>query len=238
MQGKHVQPRFACTYIYTYIPSSLSKVKCDLYWRALGDDKMLDLSTRYFGLYAYYTQSSQDLPRTSRSSTSIPSSGRNRVSIGYLDHSKISVLSRVCVGRKWGGYSPVFSPARNIVPYGVGGDIRSGTDHLMLGGGNRTSAMPGCFWPGCFLFRGRLVEERKVIATSATDVSKGTDIWRDSLLRYLGYANEVGESFRFIAPRVVGPSCSARMDTCFKCFIVRHNTAQSLESRKGFHQRR
>ncbi|GMF18993.1 unnamed protein product [Phytophthora lilii] len=32
------------------------------------------------------------------------------------------------------------------------------------------------------------------------------DIWRDSLVRYLGYANELGESFRPIAPRLVVPS--------------------------------
>ena len=32
------------------------------------------------------------------------------------------------------------------------------------------------------------------------------DIWRDSLLRYIGYANEVGEAFRPIYPRFVGPS--------------------------------
>jgi len=35
----------------------------------------------------------------------------------------------------------------------------------------------------------------------------GGDIWRDSALRYAGYANEVGESFRNIAPRLVVPSC-------------------------------
>jgi fission process protein 1 len=33
-----------------------------------------------------------------------------------------------------------------------------------------------------------------------------TDVWRDSLVRYLGYANEVGESFRPVAPRLVLPS--------------------------------
>lgn len=33
------------------------------------------------------------------------------------------------------------------------------------------------------------------------------DIWRDSLLRYAGYANEVGEAFRFVQPRLVIPSC-------------------------------
>ena len=31
-------------------------------------------------------------------------------------------------------------------------------------------------------------------------------MYRDSLLRYLGYANEVGESFRPILPRLVVPS--------------------------------
>ncbi|CAM9721657.1 unnamed protein product, partial [Laminaria digitata] len=34
----------------------------------------------------------------------------------------------------------------------------------------------------------------------------GQDIWRNSVLRYAGYANEVGESFRFIAPKLVAPS--------------------------------
>ncbi|KAE9025957.1 hypothetical protein PR003_g10252 [Phytophthora rubi] len=33
-----------------------------------------------------------------------------------------------------------------------------------------------------------------------------SDIWRDSLVRYLGYANELGESFRPIVPRLVVPS--------------------------------
>ena len=32
------------------------------------------------------------------------------------------------------------------------------------------------------------------------------DIWRDSPVRLLGYANEVGESFRYIFPRMVTPS--------------------------------
>ena len=33
-----------------------------------------------------------------------------------------------------------------------------------------------------------------------------TDIWRNSLLRYAGYANELGESFRPIFPKFVVPS--------------------------------
>lgn len=32
------------------------------------------------------------------------------------------------------------------------------------------------------------------------------DIWRDSPVRFLGYANELGESFRPIVPRLVAPS--------------------------------
>jgi len=35
---------------------------------------------------------------------------------------------------------------------------------------------------------------------------KAPDIWRGSLLRYAGYANEVGEAFRHVYPRLVGPS--------------------------------
>jgi len=32
------------------------------------------------------------------------------------------------------------------------------------------------------------------------------DIFKDSLLRYLGYTNEVGESFRYQFPKLVKPS--------------------------------
>ena len=32
------------------------------------------------------------------------------------------------------------------------------------------------------------------------------DIYRDTWVRYLGYANEVGESFRYILPKFVIPS--------------------------------
>ena len=33
-----------------------------------------------------------------------------------------------------------------------------------------------------------------------------TDLYRDTPVRYLGYANEVGESFRHLFPRLVKPS--------------------------------
>ena len=39
-----------------------------------------------------------------------------------------------------------------------------------------------------------------------TDKSAKIDIWRDTGLRYLGYANEVGESFRHVVPKLVRPS--------------------------------
>lgn len=35
---------------------------------------------------------------------------------------------------------------------------------------------------------------------------KPTDIFRDSLLRYAGYANELGEAFRHQLPKLVAPS--------------------------------
>lgn len=38
------------------------------------------------------------------------------------------------------------------------------------------------------------------------DQKKSVDIWRDTPLRLLGYANELGESFRYMYPRLVTPS--------------------------------
>jgi mitochondrial fission process protein 1 len=35
---------------------------------------------------------------------------------------------------------------------------------------------------------------------------EGKDIWRDTGLRYMGYANECGEAFRPLYPKWVGPS--------------------------------
>lgn len=44
--------------------------------------------------------------------------------------------------------------------------------------------------------------------------SQDTNIFRDSLLRYAGYANEVGESFRYQFPRLVGPSYLVAFGYC------------------------
>lgn len=47
------------------------------------------------------------------------------------------------------------------------------------------------------------------------DETKKYDIFRDSLLRYAGYANEVGESFRYQYPRFVIPSYLVSFGYCF-----------------------
>jgi mitochondrial fission process protein 1 len=39
-----------------------------------------------------------------------------------------------------------------------------------------------------------------------TEECLSTDIWRNSPLRYMGYANEIGEAFRPLAPKFVRPS--------------------------------
>jgi fission process protein 1 len=43
---------------------------------------------------------------------------------------------------------------------------------------------------------------------------KGYNIFRHSFLRYAGYANEVGESFRYQFPRFVGPSYAFAFGYC------------------------
>ena len=49
----------------------------------------------------------------------------------------------------------------------------------------------------------------KMLATSSKpqdNDDKDVDIWRHTMLRYLGYTNELGESFRPIFPKFVVPS--------------------------------
>ncbi len=45
-----------------------------------------------------------------------------------------------------------------------------------------------------------------VICMLLLALSDSPDLWRETPLRYLGYANELGESFRSIVPRFVKPS--------------------------------
>ena len=42
--------------------------------------------------------------------------------------------------------------------------------------------------------------------TSSAAEGQTADIWRDTPLRYMGYANEVGEAFRPLFPKLVRPS--------------------------------
>lgn len=44
--------------------------------------------------------------------------------------------------------------------------------------------------------------------------TKEYNIFRDSLLRYLGYTNEVGESFRYQFPKFVRPSYAIAFGYC------------------------
>ena len=45
--------------------------------------------------------------------------------------------------------------------------------------------------------------------------SKPVDIFRDTPIRYLGYANEIGESFRYQFPKLVIPSYIVSFGYCF-----------------------
>ncbi len=50
--------------------------------------------------------------------------------------------------------------------------------------------------------------------TGQTTSNDEYNVFRDSLLRYLGYANEVGESFRYQYPRFVVPSYAVAFGYC------------------------
>jgi mitochondrial fission process protein 1 len=50
---------------------------------------------------------------------------------------------------------------------------------------------------------------------NVADAKSEYNVFRDSPLRYLGYANEVGESFRYQLPRLVTPSYCVAFSYCF-----------------------
>jgi fission process protein 1 len=52
------------------------------------------------------------------------------------------------------------------------------------------------------------------MTTDTKDPKNDYNIFRHSLLRYAGYANEVGESFRYQYPRLVGPSYVVAFGYC------------------------
>jgi mitochondrial fission process protein 1 len=58
-------------------------------------------------------------------------------------------------------------------------------------------------------------EDIEQIHESAKESDDSYDMFRDSPLRYAGYANEVGESFRYQFPRMVLPSYAVAFGYCF-----------------------
>lgn len=50
--------------------------------------------------------------------------------------------------------------------------------------------------------------------TNGEQGGENYNIFRDSLLRYCGYANEVGESFRYLYPKLVAPSYAVAFGYC------------------------
>jgi hypothetical protein len=75
------------------------------------------------------------------------------------------------------------------------------------------------------------------VCTSAAAAPKSEDIWRNSLLRYVGYSNEVGESFRYVAPRLVVPRSVAQNNMVFICFMSIAMHAHTHHSRYTHHSR-
>lgn len=69
------------------------------------------------------------------------------------------------------------------------------------------AAIPSAFvGTGAFLLNGKDEEEEESTSVGSSDEDKEVDIYRDTLLRYAGYANEVGEAFAPIVPPVVVPA--------------------------------
>ncbi|ETV71640.1 hypothetical protein, variant [Aphanomyces astaci] len=65
--------------------------------------------------------------------------------------------------------------------------------------------------------------------SDVADPAPKLDLWRDSPVRYLGYANELGESFRPLFPGCVGPSYAVAIayvlgDTFDKGMIALNDT--------------
>ena len=50
---------------------------------------------------------------------------------------------------------------------------------------------------------------------SENQENKEIDVYRDTPVRYLGYCNEVGESFRYVVPWFVKPSYVISFGYCF-----------------------
>jgi mitochondrial fission process protein 1 len=57
-------------------------------------------------------------------------------------------------------------------------------------------------------------QEQTLSQRDNKNITKEYNVFRDSLVRYLGYANEVGESFRYQYPRLVVPSYAIAFGYC------------------------
>ena len=49
-------------------------------------------------------------------------------------------------------------------------------------------------------------QENKEAGKIVKPKDEGNDLYRDTLIRYCGYANELGESLRYVVPRFLKPS--------------------------------
>jgi mitochondrial fission process protein 1 len=76
-------------------------------------------------------------------------------------------------------------------------------------------------------------------SSSSNDASKinenSYNLFRDSPIRYLGYANEIGESFRYQYPRYVGPSYMVAFGYCLADAISTGYTAYTYNNNKIGH---
>lgn len=69
---------------------------------------------------------------------------------------------------------------------------------------------------------------------SKEEIPRHQDIWRETNLRYLGYTNEVGESFGVLFPKYVGPSYGVAFtyvacDAADKTLTAIHNGNSPIE---------
>jgi len=85
----------------------------------------------------------------------------------------------------------------------------------------------------------RTMTNTNTTAAAAND-KPSYNIFRHSVLRYLGYANEVGESFRYQFPLLVVPSYAVSFgyvlaDSAGTCYTVWQNEQDSNETRRWQH---
>lgn len=68
---------------------------------------------------------------------------------------------------------------------------------------------------------------------NSSETDDGYNVFRDSPLRYMGYANEVGESFRYQFPGLVTPSYVLAFGYCFADAITSGHDAYDRATKKN-----